>query len=67
MVLSEADIVSHKIVHWFNHCREFINNQTLLGGINIEVEIDESKFMHRKRGLHFDGKSINVHSLETNL
>lgn len=64
---AEVGLTTSTIADWFNFCREvcetyFMENHIVIGGVNEDgtskiVEIDESKFFHRKyhRGRWIDG------------
>ncbi|CAI6358935.1 unnamed protein product [Macrosiphum euphorbiae] len=63
--MSELEISRHTIVDWSNFCREvmydgLVAHKVKIGGVGVEVEIDESKFGKRKyhRGHAVEGQWV---------
>lgn len=65
VVMTEVGIGTEAIVNWYNYFRDIcamylIDHPLQLGGVGREVELDESKFMHRKynRGRYREGNWV---------
>ncbi|KAF8788525.1 hypothetical protein HNY73_006557 [Argiope bruennichi] len=61
-VVNELKLNKNTVADWFMFCREvcmnaIANDSVKIGGVNVIVEIDESKFGKIKYGR---GKSVNV-------